>query len=183
MKCKCLLQGLVLVTALTLPGACGGSKVDHSSASTSTEAQTTSPAARTSSSMPGPGVERFVGHWSVHGAQLKIESNTAGILTANCGPPCVETDLLALSLSPTGTRMRMTIAKITFTKGDTGMVIPKPVAVDSPGVGDSSYLEFVAPHLMKETIIHSSLLAIDQSGNPYWCGSGLAASLVHLCGA
>jgi hypothetical protein len=55
---------------------------------------------------------------------------------------------------------------------------------DSAAVGDSSYLEFVAPHLLKETLIHSSVSAIDQKyGNPYWCGQGLAASKQGVCGA
>jgi hypothetical protein len=45
-------------------------------------------------------------------------------------------------------------------------------------------LQFVAPHLIKTTYIHSSLPAIDRAdGNPYYCGEGLASSLVHLCGA
>jgi hypothetical protein len=93
---------------------------------------------------------------------LTIESNSAGVLTGNCGYPCVETENLALSLSPTGKRMTLTIATITFSDGNTGRVIRNPDPAASPGVGDSSYLEFVAPHLMKETIIHSSLPAIDQ---------------------
>src|SRR5436190_14772359 len=149
MKCKCLSPGFVLVTALILLGACSGSNADRSSASTSTKAQTTSPAAGTSSSVPGVAGERFVGHWWVHDAQLKIESNGAGVITGNCGSPCVETDNLALSLSSTGTRMTVTITKIAFTEGNTGKVIPNPDPADSPSVGDSSYLEFVAPHLMK----------------------------------
>ena len=182
-----LLQALVVATALIVLGACGGSSAHRSRATTTTEAPSTTTAPRTSSSVRGPAPstkETFVGHWSVHDAQLNIESNTAAIETINCSLPCLETDTLALSLSTTGTRMTVTIAKITFADQNTGKVIPNPHPADSQMVGDSYYLEFVAPHLMKETIINSSLPAIDQTDdNPYWCGSGLASSLVHLCGA
>jgi len=132
---------------------------------------------------PFPTNESFVGHWYVHGSQLEIESNGTGVEINNCGGQvCLETDNLSLSLTPTGKRMTATITKITYT-GTTGKAIPNPTPADSQAVGDSFYLQFVAPHLMKKTIIHSSLPAIDQTGNPYWCGNGLAPPLVHLCGA
>jgi hypothetical protein len=95
---------------------------------------------------------------------------------------CLETDNLSVSVSPTGKRRTVTITKIMYT-GTTGKAIPNPYPADSQAVGDAFYLQFVAPHLTKKTIIHSSLPAIDQTGNPYWRGNGLAASLRNLCGA
>lgn len=137
----------------------------------------------TSLSARGAGAS-FLGSWPVHGAQLRIGSNTSGVTTSNCGSPCVESDELALSASPTGTRMTATITKITFSEGNSGKAIPNPTPGDSNRVGDSFYLEFVAPHLLRRTIIRSSLPAIDQTrGNPYWCGTGLSPSLRHFCGA
>jgi hypothetical protein len=116
---------------------------------------------------------------------MDIRSDTTGSITSNCGGQvCVETDRLALVRSPNGKRLTATITAINYSD-NTGKPLPKPDPYDSQAIGDSFYLEFVAPHLMKKTIIHSSLPASDQkSGNPYWCGSGLAtSSLVHLCGA
>lgn len=80
--------------------------------------------------------------------------------------------------------MNVTITKITFKDGASGKAIPNPDPSTSQQIGDSSYLKFAAPHLLKETIIHSSLPAVDlEAGNPYWCGDGLASSLGHFCGA
>ena len=118
----------------------------------------------------------------MHGSQMAIESNRGGILTSNCGVPCVETETLSLSRSPSGTRMNVTITRIAYKDGTTGKAIPNSYPADSPRVGDSSYLEFAAPHLLKETIIHSSVPGIDRA-NSYWCGDGLAPSLSHFCGA
>ena len=49
-------------------------------------------------------------------------------------------------------------------------------------MGDMSYFEFVAPHLLKETFLHSSATNFDYYGNPYWCGDGLDPSLSDHCG-
>jgi hypothetical protein len=115
---------------------------------------------------------------------MDIRSDMTGVITSNCGGGvCVETDRLALIRSPKGKRLTATITAISY-RDNTGKPIANPNPNDSPSIGDSFYLEFVAPHLMKETTIRSSVPAIDNAdGNGYWCGSGLAASLVHLCGA
>jgi hypothetical protein len=124
--------------------------------------------------------DRFVGRWSVHGSQLEIHPNGTGTLESSCGGAvCVETDALSLVRSASGQRLTATITKISYAnKG--GNPIPGPDPRESPAVGDSFYFRFVAPHLMKLTIVHSSFAWL---GNPYWCGDGLAASLEHLCGA
>jgi len=94
-----------------------------------------------------------------------------------------EDDRLSFARSRGGRRLTATIVSVTFTD-ENGKPIPNPNPGDSSPVGDSFYLEFVAPHLMKRTIIHSSWPAIDQrDGNRYWCGVGLAGSLVSRCGA
>jgi hypothetical protein len=115
---------------------------------------------------------------------MDIRSDMTGVMTSNCGGQvCVETDRLALVRSPNGTRLTAIITAVSYSD-NTGKPLPKPDLYDPQAIGDSFYLEFVAPHLMKRTIIHSSLPAIEQKvGNPYWCGSGLATTLVRLCGA
>ena len=94
-----------------------------------------------------------------------------------------EGDLLSFVRSKDGKHLTATVVAVGYVDNK-GKPIPKPDGVDSSAVGDSFSLKFVAPHLMKQTIIHSSLSAIDQRyGNPYWCGRGLAEALVPRCGA
>ena len=143
---------------------------------------------RSSSSLPSiaaNATDRFVGQWYVHDAQLAITSNAAGVESSNCGGGvCVETEDLSLSLSANAKRMTATITKVSYRDGTTGKAIRNPDPAESSAVGDSFYLGFVAPHLVKMTILHTSLPAIDQKyGNPYWCGNGLARALEDLCGA
>jgi hypothetical protein len=115
---------------------------------------------------------------------MDIRPDMTGVITSNCGAAvCVETDRLGLVRSPNGKRLTATITAISYSD-NIGKPIANPNPNDSQDIGDSFYLEFVAAHLMKETVIRSSLPAFDRtSGNPYWCGSGLATPLVHLCGA
>ena len=124
--------------------------------------------------------DRFVGHWSVHGSQLEIRPNGTGTIESNCGGAvCVETDALSVVRSVGGKRLTATITKIRYANNK-GEPIPGPDPRESPAVGDAFYFRFVAPHLMKLTIVRSSFPWL---GNPYWCGDGLAASLEHFCGA
>ena len=131
-----------------------------------------------------PNNDPFIAHWSVHGSEMDIRSDRTGTLTSNCGGgECVETDRLTLVRSPNGKRLTATITSIRYSD-TTGKSLPNPYPNESNAIGDSFYLEFVAPHLLRKTIIHSSLPVVDQaSGNPYWCRRGLAKSLGHLCGA
>ena len=126
----------------------------------------------------------FVGHWHVHGGAMEIRSNMTGTLDYNVGGAVrYENDRLSFVRSPDGKRLTATIESVRFTD-DKGKPIPDPHPGDSSAVGDSFSLEFVAAHLMKRTIIHSSWPASDQrDGNPYWCGNGLAESLANRCGA
>ena len=126
--------------------------------------------------------ESFLGFWHVHGSQLQIKSGT-GVVGSNCGPPCVETDELSLSRSKDGSRLTAVVTSVSFANGDTGRRIPNPFPHDSAAVGDSSYFEFVAPHLMKETTLRSAVHPIDWDyGNPYWCGQHLDPALDWACG-
>jgi hypothetical protein len=43
-------------------------------------------------------------------------------------------------------------------------------------------LEFVAPHLMKATVIKRQL-GTENYGNAHWCQDGIAPNLRDLCGA
>ena len=153
------------------------SAVDAGNALLSTIQTTASPTGR-------PAPQRFIGNWRVHGAALDI-SRTTGVVTANCEAPCVETDTLRLSPSPDGRRLNAVIAAITYTNSATGQTIPNPdpYPSDSAGVGDTSYFEFVAPHLLKEIFVKTSVTTGSGYGNPYWCGEGLDPSLSFDCGA
>ncbi len=122
----------------------------------------------------------FVGQWSVHGSQLVIRPDGTGTIVSNCGGQlCAETDSLSLVRSASGKHLTATITKVSYVN-NRGKPIPAPDPRDSPAVGDSFYFRFVAPHLMKATIVRSSFPWL---GNPYWCGDGLAAALEHFCGA
>jgi hypothetical protein len=113
---------------------------------------------------------------------MVIRANLKGAISSNCGGTCLETDQLALVRSPNRKRLTATITGITY--ADSGEPIPQPAKpFDAQAVGDSFYVEFVGRHLLKQTTVRTSLAAIDQHGNPYWCGDGLAASKVRLCGA
>jgi hypothetical protein len=143
----------------------------------------TSKAATPSSSSVAEGTkESFVGHWWVHGGQLEIKPDNTAVQTGPCDVTCLETHILSLSPVANGTRMSVIITEITYT-GPNGEPIANPYPGESAAVGDSSYLEFVAPHLLKETIIESSLPDIDQLGNHYWCGDDLEPPLTRVCGA
>jgi hypothetical protein len=48
-------------------------------------------------------------------------------------------------------------------------------------VGDTSYFEYAAPHLLKQTFVDTG--DVDDFSNPYWCGEGLADVLHYHCGA
>jgi hypothetical protein len=136
-----------------------------------------------------PPPESFIGDWHVHGAGLKITSETAGVITADvgyCVPNdtaykyrCTESDELTMSLSGDKNQLTATVTKITFTAAD-GTIVRHSVT-QSSSVGDSFRLEFEAPQLLKETILHG--MAGWVGGNPYWCGQNLAPELRSKCGA
>jgi len=134
---------------------------------------------------PRSSPESFVGHWYVHGALLDIDPTTAR-LTAGCGLPdrsCIETFTLTLSPSHDGRRLEAEITNVGYTDPSTGQSVPNPDPGEPTGVGNTSYFKFVAPHLLKETSLHSSDTNEDLYGNPYWCGDGLDPSLREHCGA
>jgi hypothetical protein len=125
--------------------------------------------------------ESFVGHWQVHGGTLDIRSNGSAIEDFNCGGQvCDEMLRLALVRSPNGRRLIATIKSISYTN-EHGRRIANPDPAESESVGDVFSLEFVAPQLMKTTLMTSNRSL--RRGNPYWCGADLAASLQHFCGA
>lgn len=127
--------------------------------------------------------DSFVGQWHVHGALLDIDPTTAR-LTVDCSrpdQPCIETFTMRLSLSHDGRRLDAEITSDTYRDPRTGQPVPNPDPGEPSVVGDRSYFEFVAPHLLKQTFLHSSD-ADDDFGNPYWCGDGLDPSLSDHCG-
>ena len=128
--------------------------------------------------------ESFVGHWHVHGALLDIDPTTARMTVSCTRPdqPCIETFTLKVSLSPDGRRLDAEITNDTYTDPSTGQPVPNPDPGELSLVGDRSYFEFVAPHLLKQTFLHSRAPNVDEFGNPYWCGEGLDPSLDNHCG-
>ena len=101
--------------------------------------------------------QTFVGHWYVHGALLDIHRTTAAV-TWSCGPSCTGTETLTLSRSPDGRWLNATVARINYTDASTGSPIRNPDRDpgDSSEIGDTSYFEYVAPHLLRETSVHAS---------------------------
>jgi len=126
----------------------------------------------------------FVGHWHVHGALLDIDDPTTARLTVDCHrpQPCIETFTLALSLSHDGRRLDAEITDDSYTDPSTGQPVPNPDPGEPTEVGSTSYFEFVAPHLLKETSLHGSDTTYDDFGNPYWCGDHLDPLLSDHCG-
>ena len=112
---------------------------------------------------------------------MEIRFNMTGLVWLGCGGSCVETDRVRFVQSPNGRRLTGTITAVEYSD-DVGRVIPNPIPGASASVGDSFYLEFVAPHLMKQTSIRTSRPAEDV-GNPYWCDDALEASKQRVCGA
>jgi hypothetical protein len=133
---------------------------------------------------PRSSAESFLGHWHVHGALLDIDPRTAR-LTVDCSrpdQPCIETFTLTLSLSHDGRRLDAEITDDSYTEPSTGKPVPNPDPGLPTEVGSTSYFEFVAPHLLKETFLHSNDTTDDDFGNPYWCGERLDPSLSDHCG-
>lgn len=129
-----------------------------------------------------PAGTSFVGHWRVHGAQLDIRERTA-VYTASCGPSWRSTETMTLSPSSDGRRLHATTSRITHTDPTTGRPVPNPYrdTGESSGVGDTSYFEYAAPHLLKQTFVDTG--DVDDFSNPYWCGDGLSDVLHYHCGA
>jgi hypothetical protein len=121
----------------------------------------------------------FVGRWWAHDGGIQIKPDMTGAMWSNCGGAvCIETDQLSLARSAKTARLTATITKRSYASKK-GAHVAGPDPRESPAVGDSFYLEFVAPHLMKMTMIRS---AVPWLGNPYLCGDGLPAARQHLCG-
>ena len=80
-----------------------------------------------------PGPASFVGRWHVHGAQLDLDADT-GVLTANCGSPCVERHELSLSLSPDGRRLTAVITGVSHVNASTG----QPSRTQAPSAASAS---------------------------------------------
>ena len=119
----------------------------------------------------------------MHGTQLDIQGDV-GIQSSNCGYPCVAREEYSLSLSADSKRLTAVVTSITYINGKTGKALPAQDPRFPVSVGDSSYFEFAAPHLLKETNLHRAVSAVEgQFGNPYRCGEGLDATLVFNCGA
>jgi hypothetical protein len=129
-----------------------------------------------------PAGTSFVGHWRVHGARLDIGERTA-VYTASCGPSCRYTKTMTLARSLDGRRLHATTSRVTYTDPTTGRPVPDPYrhTGDPSGVGDTSYFEYAAPHLLKQTFVDTG--DVDDFSNPYWCGEGLADVLHYHCGA
>jgi hypothetical protein len=126
--------------------------------------------------------ESFTGHWTVHDATLDINGDGRGTIDGYGGGSVVEEDTLALTLSSDGRRLDAVVAAVQYFDS-TG----NPTATDPSGstaVGDTSYFEFVAPDLLKETYVTTSRAAADVDyGNPYWCGESLDRVYGYACGA
>jgi hypothetical protein len=131
----------------------------------------------TSSSTASPILEStrnpFLGEWRVHGAIVRVTSDTNGVQVLSFGGPGYsEVDELSISVERHARRLVATIVKITFVN-DEGIVIANPERGASQSVGDAFRLEFVEPNVLKRTILKSSLPALDQLyGNPFLCGPG-----------
>ena len=150
--------------------------------------QPRSSAATTSSSAPPSGTATasaaFVGHWHVHGADLDITPTAATFETAAsyCKPGsqrvCREIDNLAV-VAGDDKQLTLQVTAVSYTD-DTGASVPEP---DLPAIGDSMRLDWQAPGLLKETILHGFPAWADPGGNPYWCGAGISQANLRLCGA
>jgi hypothetical protein len=124
----------------------------------------------------------FVGSWHVHDGQLTIDENQTAqeVNVGGCTTPCTEHEALTWALSDNGQRLTAVVRGVTFTSRTDGTQMSGPGSPDQAEAGDSFYLTFVAPYLLKSTLIH---MPVAQGGNPYWCGADLAASLQSNCGA
>jgi hypothetical protein len=187
---RCLL-GFVAVSAFGL-AACG-SATDDTTAKTQAGAVDDRGSGTTTTTAPAPdpnAARRFIGHWFVHGSTLDITSATEATETVasgfDCTPAredwCLEKDRLSLELAPDGESVTATIVGIDYVNGTTGAKFSSPFPGASQAVGDSVRLEFVAPHLMKATVIKRQL-GTENYGNAHWCQDGIAPNLRDLCGA
>ena len=129
--------------------------------------------------------ESFVGYWFVHGSQLDITESDAVYTHAHCGTiRCIEVATASVELSADGRRLTAVVRKVELLDPDTGQPAVGRSAEDDADsrIGDTSYFEFVAPHLLKEVTLRE-LPSDGRFGNPYWCGEQLADVYGRHCGA
>jgi len=129
----------------------------------------------------------FVGHWSVHGAQMEIVNPTQGTIRYRdyCGPrpgeECLATESIRFVVSLDGKRLYGRAENISWTVD--GAKVAPPDGDTYSGVGDRFWLEFVAPHLLKRGQIFVTDPGTYGGGNPFWCGEGLSDEYGYYCGA
>lgn len=133
------------------------------------------------------GVGTFAGTWRVHGAQMVIRPDGTGTIDAAEGP-YDETDVIRFVRYREPERLLATYTKVSYVDGTTGRPIPKPtdacsLADGSNVPGDQFLLRFAAPHLLIDSVIVTHIAPINLSGNPYWCGQGIAPRYQNRCGA
>jgi len=174
-----------LIAALAATG-CGASQPSSTSNGGDTPRVTRTAQSSTVAIKRAP--ESFAGNWGVHDGQLSIWSaGKVGHKTfwfgqnIDADQPGTQVNLLRLSLSPSRTRMRVTIWGVGYVNQH-GISARLPNPTDNFVPGDTFVLVFVAPHLLKAISIHTRYHGVE-FGNPYWCGIGLAAKYQHLCGA
>ncbi len=135
------------------------------------------PGGRPPTSVPPAG--GFIGTWEVHDAELAITSLKHGVISAQGDCQCTEAD--TLSLAQNGTELDATVTQVRAV-GAGGKAVPDPHPNEV--VGQKSFFEFMAPHLMLQATVPNEPGDLSVSfGNPYWCGKGLASQFGPACGA
>jgi hypothetical protein len=125
----------------------------------------------------------YVGHWAVHGAELKIDKNGRASIVARMGPCCLQNVQLALVPGPRG--VVGTVLAIRYVDSN-GRSISDPL-VGSPHrtSGDSFMFRILRQGLLAELPLRTRDKGplVDEPVNSRWCGAGLSSALSNrYCG-